>query len=496
MMRKKLKSFFGITHKDICRIIRQRKSIEGVAKDRQEIRRVIGRSIEDGSIIFEPPGCTSWVIYGGAGSGKSTCVAIPAVQSLLWDHSRGIIINDVKSGEIAHQIAHMCIKAGRKFVVIDDNNVMGTGYPYRVRVNAFVNLVIAYKRNSLDLLFEIEIATITIISEPEGGLDKNYFFRQIPREIILYSILATLTRDPSLATPGGVTALLSDPQMFRAAVDHDAEDGDELIRDRARQIQEMRDKDPEHYSQHILAATSALRIFMAGSPLAEAGSDADISHEELLKGKYIVCVVQNQRSASRLGVHSGLHFNAFLSAQLSGECGRTDLILDEAANTPAAKQIIEKVTIFRAYGFRVLYIAQSRSDLQRQFGEKLIATLEDNCNLQWLQFGSYEEAERVSKAIGEVDNVNFNLGGSSDKPDFTTTFQTGRERMFPADDLMNLPPDEQFLKVQGVPFTHCTKIKMNQIAPTCFHLSENPYEGGRLEPDVKIDLSDYFEVKK
>lgn len=495
-MRKKLKGFFGTMHKDICRIIWQRKQFRRIAKDHQEIRRIIGRSIEDGSPIFEPPGNTSWVIYGGAGSGKSICVAIPAVQSLLWDHSRAIIINDVKSGEIAHQIAQMCIKAGRRFAVIDDTNVMGADYPFRVRVNGFGNLVSAYEKNSRDLLFEIETSANTILPEPEGGVDKNFFFRQVPREIILYATLATLTRDPSLATPGGVTALLTDPQMFRAAVDHDAEDGDELVRDRARQIQEMRDKDPEHYSQHTLAATSALRIFMGGSPLAEAGRDADVAHDELLKGKYIVCIVQNQRSASRLGVNSGLQFNAFLSAQLSGECGRTDLVLDEAANTPAAKEIIEKVTIFRSSQFRVLYIAQSRSDLQRQFGEKLIATLEDNCNLQWLQFGNYEEAERVSKAIGEIDNVNFNLGGSSDKPDFTTTFQTGRERRFTADDLMNLPPDEQFFKVPGVPFTQCNKISMQHIAPTCFDLSANPYEGGRLEPDVKVDLTDYFEVKK
>ena len=52
--------------------------------------------------------------------------------------------------------------------------------------------------------------------------------------------------------------------------------------------------------------------------------------------------------------------------------------LTKRGNTPA-KDIIEKVTSFRAHKLRVLYIAQSRSDLQRQNSDKLIATLEDNC---------------------------------------------------------------------------------------------------------------------
>jgi hypothetical protein len=148
--------------------------------------------------------------------------------------------------------------------------------------------------------------------------------------------------------------------------------------------------------------------------------------------------VQNQKDAARLSIYYGLHINAFLSAQLNGDCGRTDIILDEAANTPV-RDLIEKVTIFRAYGLRVIYIAQSRSDMQRQHGEKLIATLEDNCNLQILRFANFEEAERVSRAIGEVENVNFTLSQSGDRLDLSHTMQTGRERMFAADELMSLP---------------------------------------------------------
>ena len=266
----KLKKFLGITDKDVRRVVREN----------QEPRRVIGRLIEDGSAIFEPNSWSSWVTYGGAGSGKSTCVSIPALQSMIADLKRAIVINDVKSGEIAHQIAQLCIRLGRKFAVIDDSFVMGKNYPYRIRVNPFGNLVLAYERGSPDLMSEIETACLTILAEPDGGLDKNFFFRQVPREFMFFGILALLKRNRKVATPGGLAALLGDPETFSTIVDIEAEDGDELIRNRAKQIRELRENDAEHYSQHYLAAMSSLRIFAVGSPMHEAGRNQTISHEK------------------------------------------------------------------------------------------------------------------------------------------------------------------------------------------------------------------------
>lgn len=464
------------------------KHVRRIAKANKEARRIIGLDIHDQSPIFEPDNEISWVVYGGAGSGKSTCVAVPAIQCFLEDADCALVVNDVKSGEIAHQIAQMVLEAGRKFAVIDDSFVLGEGYPYRVTVNPFGNLVTAYKTNSPKLREEIETATLTLIPEPEGGLDKNFYFRQTPREFLMLAIQILLGRDPRFVTPGGLAALLADPEMWGTFVDIAAEEGDALVRNPARQIKEMREMDPEHYSQHYLAALSALRFFAAGSPLHQAGQYEDVTHEELLRENYVVCLVQSLTSASRLGPYYGLHFNSFLSAQYSEKCGRTQIILDEAANTPA-KGLIEGVTGFRSAQLRVLYIAQSRSDLQRQYSEKTINTLEDNCNLHWLKLGNLEEAKRVSEAIGEIDNVNVNLSGSSDNPALQSTIQTGREPLYPIDRLLNLPRGLQISHVDGVGWVLSQKIRQNEIGPSCFFLDVNPQEGGRLKPDVKVMLN-------
>ena len=105
-----------------------------------------------------------------------------------------------------------------------------------------------------------------------------------------------------------------------------------------------------------------------------------------------------------------------------------------------------------------------------------------------VQFGNYEEAKRVSDAIGQIDNVKYNVSGSSGNVDFNTTIDTGREPYFTPDFLMNLPPNEQILHVAGVGFIHCLKIRMNEIGDSAYYLSDNPYEGGRLEPDIKVTI--------
>lgn len=474
-----LKNLFGLNRKDVRKI----------AAEHRKIRRIIGLTLEDGSPIYEPNTTLSWVAYGGSGAGKTTSVTIPAILSLLADHTRGQIINDVKP-EVAHQIADLCLKYGRNFAVIDDSESMGKNYPYRVRVNPFSNLIAAYRQNSPNLMLEIESVSLVFINEPDNE-PRNFIFRQYPREFIVLAILILLEHSPDNATPGEVSNLIADPDVWLSALEIEAEDGTLLTKNRARQILQMRADNPEHYSQHILAVLSALSIFMeGGGPLHEAGRDEDVSHEELLKESYIVCVCQTARNAANLKTYYGLHFNAFLAAQMSGDCGRTILILDEAANTPA-KDIIQKVTIFRSAGLQVLYIAQSKADMQRQNGEKIIATLEDNCAIQYLQITN-QAAENISKAIGDVENVSYSINESSGKPDVSRTISIGKERLFTPDRLQSLPADEQIIFIPGQPVIHCKKVRQNNFFPLSAELSPNPNEGGKIiAPDYKVILPGY-----
>lgn len=449
-------------------------------------RRILGLTF-DGRPIFEPNDTASSITFAAAGGGKTTCVAIPAVQAMLADTDRAIFINDVKNGEIAAQIAAMCLRHGRKFGVVDDFCVLGADYPYRVSLNAFGAAVAAAGRDEDgDLPFITDNICHALIDEPRDDA-KNFYWRESPREFAGTGLKGLLAHTSSLTYPGSLWALLGDPETWNGLLEIAAEDGAENLRSAARQILEMRADNPEHYSQHLRAALNALKIFGAG-PLRHAGRSPDVTHEQLIREKWIVCFVNPVRYADRLGPYFALHFLALMQAQLSGGAGRADYILDEFCNAPL-RDALNRVTIQRAFGARSHFIAQSRADIVRRYGEKETALLEENCTVkQWLKFSNFEEAERISRAMGEATSIARGLGLSSDKQSFSSNFSTGKERHFTADELMRLPDDEQILHVAGVGFIHCRKVRQNQIAPTCFDLADNPLEGGRLPPDPKVIL--------
>jgi type IV secretion system protein VirD4 len=134
-------------------------------------------------------------------------------------------------------------------------------------------------------------------------------------------------------------------------------------------------------------------------------------------------------------------------------------------------------------------IAQSRSEIERKYGKRETQTIEENAVIkQWFGSSSFDGAERVSRAMGETIHVATSVGFSSERIEVSGNFNTGKERLYTADMLMALPPDEQIIHVKDVGFIHAKKIRQNQIAPSCFELEDNPLEGGRLAPEPKIDL--------
>lgn len=451
-----------------------------------EGRRILGLTF-DNRPICEPANAGSSLTFAAAGGGKTTCVSMPAIECLLSDTSRALFINDVKDGEIAAQIGAMCQKYGRSFGVVDPLNVLGRNCPWRIELNPFGAAVEAFVNEDAGLPLIVENIVHALIDEPKDDA-KNFYWREEPRQFQEFGINALLNRSPRHCYPGGLRALLADPRAWDAALEDGAEGIDAELAASARQLLAMRDNNPEHYAQHLRAALTALKIFASG-PLASVGRSPTHTHAGLIDGHWIVCFVNQARYAERQGAFYALNFLGLMNAQLSGGAGRADYILDEFCNAPL-RDALNRVTIQRAFGARTHFIAQSRQDVVRKYGEKETALLEENCTVkQWLKFSNFEEAERVSKAMGEALNVNRGLGLSSDRNGFTGNYSTGRDRVFNADELMRLPDDEQIAHLPGIGFIHCRKFRQNQATPYCFDLADSPLEGGRLEPDPVVMLS-------
>lgn len=447
-------------------------------------KRLLGVTF-DGKPIFAPKHAHS-LLLSAAGGGKTTCGATIWLQSLLPDLNRSIIIADSKEGEIAAQTTQMCLKAGRKVAHIDEFCVLGKDNPYRVSLNPLGGVFRAFQHNQGELLFTTENACHALIEEPNDDA-KNQYWRDEPRTLIEFAMNTLLVRNPRLVTPGGVWALLSDPEMLLKLAELEAEEGDEAMKALANHVLGMT-KNEEHFSQHRAAATKALRIYAANSALHHAGVGELMSHEDLVKDNYIVFLIGPVKYMERLGADYALQLQSFMEVVLSGNHDPVSFILDEFTNAPL-KALVSQLTTMRGYGGTCHMIAQSRSEIERKYGQKETLTIEENSVVkQWFGFSSFDEAERVSRAMGETLSVSSSLGISSDKVDYSSNYSTGKERLYTPDMLMRLPPDEQILHVKDVGFIHCKKIAQNQIAPYCFDLTDNPLEGARLPPDPKVTL--------
>ena len=95
------------------------------------------------------------------------------------------------------------------------------------------------------------------------------------------------------------------------------------------------------------------------------------------------------------------------------------------------------MTVVRGYGGNLHFIAQSRSEIQRAYSDKETATIEENAIVkQYFGFSSFEECERISRAIGETLVQQQSYGFNSRDLEFTSSIGTGKDRRIPAERLM------------------------------------------------------------
>ena len=221
----------------------------------QIVRRVLGMGF-DGKPIYAPKHAHS-LLLSAAGGGKTTCGAVPWLQSMIADFSRAIVIADSKEGEIAAQCADMCAKYGRKVAIIDDFGVLGDDNPYRVSLNRFGSVISAFNKNNGELIFSTENACHALIEEPPRD-QRNAYWRDEPRTLIEFVINALLKRNARLATAGGVWGLIANPRVLIDAAKIEAEEGDEALSALAHHVLGMT-MNEEHFPQHRAAAMKAIR---------------------------------------------------------------------------------------------------------------------------------------------------------------------------------------------------------------------------------------------
>ena len=449
-----------------------------------EGQRLLGLSLESGRPIFAPKGHS--LLLSANGGGKTTRGAMPWLFSLIASEpDKAILVLDSKDAEIARQVVPMVAKMGRKVAVIDDMGTCPELAEYRVDLNPNGLAIAAHRRDARDVLLAKETISKTLIEQPKDDA-KNRYFYEWPQNIADFGLGMMLKRNPMDATPGAVSALINDRDLLLSFARIEAEEGDGSLQDLGQAILDMQGH--EHWPQHLEAAQRSLRLFSKDSRLHEAGRGATLTHEDLIREGYVIFLCGPQATMNRLGPYYALHILSFTTA-LYQRAGALRVIADEFTNTPL-KALVESLTTLRAFGGEIHMIAQSRSEIIRRFGEQETRTIEDNAIVkQWFGFSSFEEAERVSKAIGEEHAVASGLSGDTDGLKSQESLSLNRQRVLSPSELMALPRQIQLVHIKGVGFFLARTIAQNEIAPYCHLVGDNLLEGGRLPPDPKIRLT-------
>ncbi len=334
--------------------------------------------------------------------------------------------------------------------------------------------------------FSIETATHAHIPEVDDG-GRNFHFRERPRRDLHLGMQFLGEFKPDRLTPGGLCDLMSDPFTWRSAREAASEEGSPALRARARASIQMEDENPEDYFKHHTAAITALSPYEAGSVLNLAGADANHTHDELIRGGWVMCFVQPQVHAQRVGVQYALHQQSFLAAQFSGRSGRLHNIIDEMCNSPQ-KEAIEAITIQRSYKVASDYIAQSFADIEKQYGRKEASILYDNCAVkQFLSFND-ADAQRVSKLMGEEISIQRSVNINPQRLEVVRSLNTGKQPIMTPEELINLDPAYQVIYIRGYGWLVCRKLYQNQVAPTCHWVEPSPFHADILAPDPKVEL--------
>jgi len=228
--------------------------------------------------------------------------------------------------------------------------------------------------------------------------------------------------------------------------------------------------------------------FEVGSTLFESGRTSSKTHFDYLSENYIIFIVIPQRRMSSLAIYCGMHLSAFKEAQLSGKCGQTDFFLDEFTNSNA-RELALSLTVIRSFGGAVIMAAQSRSEMIRVFGERETEMIEDMCGVKhWFAFSSADEAEKISKAIGDTQYIENSFTTDSKELIHSTSMSLNKDRLISANELMTLSDNLCLTYIKGQGYFLHQKIHQSELNPHSKYLGDNPMEGKAFKPNFKVDL--------
>ena len=388
-------------------------------------------------------------------SGKGIGLVVPTL--LTWPGSA--IVHDIK-GENWQITAGFRGRHGR-VLLFDPTNVNSAAY----------NPLLVVRQGEWEVRDVQNVADVLV--DPEGSLEKRNHWEKTSHSLLVGAILHVLyaEKDKTLA---GVAAFLSDPRRSieatlkaMMATAHLGEKGPHPVV--ASTARELLNKSDNERSGVLSTAMSFLGLYR--DPVVAAVTKrcdwriADLIADDQPATLYLVVPpsdISRTKPLIRLVLNQiGRRLTEDLHAR--DRKHRVLMMLDEF---PALGRLdfFESALAFMAgYGIKSFLIAQSLNQVEKAYGAN--NSILDNCHVR-VSFAANDErtAKRVSDALGTATEMKAmqNYAGSRLAPwlghIMVSRSETARQLMTPGE-VMQLPPDDEIVKVAGTPPIRAKKAR-------------------------------------
>lgn len=433
----------------------------------------------DGHLIYEPPQASHSIVVSANGGGKSTCMALPTIMSIAHQIKNGARMSceviDPKNGELAHQAAPMLDELGIDYAILDDWDQF-RDHPRTVAMNPLGGLTHAHQADPRSFGDVLDRVAHTVCPSVKEDGRNEYFYRS-PRERLNIALRFFLEQKRQVY-PGLVWAAMSSPEDWSTLLELSVTSNDAALRAEASKVLEYVAKRQEHEPSHVGAALAALSPFAAGRWLHEVGSGREgkplLEHHDVMRRPMILFITARYDAVHSSAAYFGLHLQATLQAQMREPAWPVHYIAEEAANAPL-REIAEKMQVLRGKGARIHIITQSRAALEAAYGERETRQIFNEAVIkQYLMVTDAEEAEKLSRAIGDQVIIRPNKNLNDDNLSTQSGYAITRERLITPEAILSIPRSEQIIHIGGLGWLRCQKVHCSELGP--YRLGRNPVE--------------------
>lgn len=336
------------------------------------------------------------LVVGGAGSGKSSCIAIPTLRS--WNSS--IFAIDIK-GELYEKTHEYRTNKTAKIFNPTDKEAWGFDPYYMMR-------------NTDDIYSEAKALALAIL--PLNPQDKNPYFTQAGQSMLTGFILHYFNE--------GLSFSQTMQELKKRPVAMQIDEVMEESTDKAQmELNQFNGMDSKTLSNIYSTVSNAITLFATNDDLQRVldTSDHIITPEDLEKGIDIYINIPEYKLEEWKNLLA-MMINQFLKAfERRSESSTTPILfsIDEFARIGKIETITNGLATLRSKKIHIALFVQSKSQLNAIYGKDTAEIIADNCTYKAILKASEPTTQEwCSKLVGTFDKEKQSYSKNKDEVGF------------------------------------------------------------------------------